>query len=73
MRCRSSRARHGGAVDLHPRGLRGGSEGGTTPALVTVMNAIVDAPAELGIEHMEMPATPERGWRVIHEARGEDF
>jgi carbon-monoxide dehydrogenase large subunit len=54
----------------HPLGLRGGGEGGTTPALGCVVNAICDALAELGVEHIEMPATPERVWRAIREARG---
>ncbi len=53
----------------HPLGLRGGGEGGTTPALGAVVNAIVDALAELGVEHIEMPATPERVWRAIQAAR----
>jgi carbon-monoxide dehydrogenase large subunit len=53
----------------HPLGLRGGGEGGTTPALGAVVNAIVDALAELGVEHIEMPATAERVWRAIHDAR----
>ncbi len=54
----------------NPLGLRGGGEGGTTPALAAVVNAIVDALAELGVEHVEMPATPERVWRAIQDARG---
>jgi carbon-monoxide dehydrogenase large subunit len=54
----------------NPLGLRGGGEGGTTPALAAVVNAIVDALAELGVEHVEMPATPERVWRAIQTARG---
>jgi hypothetical protein len=29
----------------------------------------VDALAELGVEHVEMPATPERVWRAIQAAR----
>ena len=49
----------------HPLGIRGGGEGGTTPALGAVVNAICDALAELGVEHLEMPATPERVWRAI--------
>jgi carbon-monoxide dehydrogenase large subunit len=53
----------------NPLGLRGGGEGGTTPALAATINAVVDALAELGVEHMEMPATPERVWRAIREAR----
>jgi carbon-monoxide dehydrogenase large subunit len=54
----------------NPLGLRGGGEGGTTPALGALINAIVDALAELGVEHIEMPATPERVWRAIRTARG---
>jgi aerobic carbon-monoxide dehydrogenase large subunit len=33
-----------------------------------VINAVVDALAEYGVKHIEMPATPERVWRAIHEA-----
>ena len=36
---------------------------------LAVANAIVDALAELGVEHIELPATPERVWRAIREAR----
>ena len=46
-------------------GVRSGGEGGTTPALAAVINAIVDALAELGVRHIEMPATPERVWRAL--------
>ena len=56
----------------NPLGLRGGGEGGTTPALGAVVNAIVDALAELGVEHVEMPATPERVWRAMRAAGRED-
>jgi carbon-monoxide dehydrogenase large subunit len=55
----------------HPLGLRGGGEGGTTPALGAVVNAICDALAELGVEHIEMPATSERVWQAIRDARRE--
>ncbi len=50
-------------------GVRSGGEGGTTPALAAVINAIVDALTELGVRHIEMPATPERVWRAIRAAR----
>jgi carbon-monoxide dehydrogenase large subunit len=53
----------------NPLGMRGGGEGGTTPALGAVVNAVVDALAELGVEHLEMPVTPERVWCAIHGAR----
>jgi carbon-monoxide dehydrogenase large subunit len=33
------------------------------------MNAIVDALAEYGITHIDMPATPERVWSLIQKAR----
>jgi carbon-monoxide dehydrogenase large subunit len=49
-------------------GVRSGGEGGTTPALAVVINAIVDALAEFGVSHIEMPATPERVWRAIRDA-----
>ena len=52
----------------NPLGLRGGGEGGTTPAPAAVVNAIVDALAHLGVEHIEMPATPERVWAAIRTA-----
>jgi carbon-monoxide dehydrogenase large subunit len=52
----------------HPLGLRPAGEGGTTPALAVVVNAIADALAEFGVRHVEMPATPERVWRAIREA-----
>jgi carbon-monoxide dehydrogenase large subunit len=49
----------------HPLGFRGGGEGGITPALGVIVNAVVDALAEYGISHVEMPCTPERVWRAI--------
>ncbi|MCC6532162.1 MAG: xanthine dehydrogenase family protein molybdopterin-binding subunit [Burkholderiales bacterium] len=54
----------------HPLGMRPAGEGGTTPALAVVINAIVDALAELGVRHVEMPATPERIWRAMRAAAG---
>jgi carbon-monoxide dehydrogenase large subunit len=55
-----------GAVDhaTHPLGFRGGGEGGITPALGVIVNALAD----LGLTHIEMPATPERVWRAIRSA-----
>jgi carbon-monoxide dehydrogenase large subunit len=49
----------------HPLGIRPAGEGGTTPALGVVINAVVDALSEFGVTHIEMPATPERVWRAI--------
>lgn len=50
-------------------GVRGGGEGGTTPALAVVVNAVVDALAEFGVTHIEMPVTPEKIWRAIREGQ----
>ena len=50
----------------HPLGIRPAGEGGTTPALGAVVNAVVDALAEFGVTHIEMPVTSERVWRAIH-------
>jgi len=51
--------------------MRGGSEGGITPGLAVVANAIVDALTEFGIDHIELPATPERVWRAIRSSRSD--
>ena len=52
----------------HPLGFRGGGEGGITPALGVIVNAVVDAVADLGVTHIDMPATPERVWQAINQA-----
>jgi carbon-monoxide dehydrogenase large subunit len=49
----------------HPLGFRGGGEGGITPSLGVIVNAVVDALADYGVSHIEMPCTPERVWRAI--------
>jgi carbon-monoxide dehydrogenase large subunit len=53
----------------NPLGVRAGGEGGTTPALAAVVNAIVDALKEFGASHLEMPVTPERVWRATSRKR----
>jgi len=53
----------------HPLGIRPAGEGGTVPALAVVVNAIVDALSDFGVRHVEMPATPERVWQAIQDAR----
>jgi aerobic carbon-monoxide dehydrogenase large subunit len=54
----------------NPLGVKGCGEAGCVGALPAVVNAIVDALSELGVRHIEMPATPERVWRAIRDARG---
>jgi aerobic carbon-monoxide dehydrogenase large subunit len=54
---------------LNPLGAKGAGEAGTVGALPAVMNAVIDALAPLGVHQLDMPATPERVWRAIQEAR----
>ncbi|MPZ56225.1 MAG: molybdopterin-dependent oxidoreductase [Rhizobiales bacterium] len=54
----------------NPLGVKGGGEGGTTGAPPAVINAIVDALREFGVREVAMPATPQRVWMAIREARG---
>jgi carbon-monoxide dehydrogenase large subunit len=49
--------------------VKGAGEAGTVGALAAVINAIVDALSPYGIEHIDMPATPERIWRTIQDAK----
>ncbi len=49
----------------NPLGVKGAGEMGTIAGTVTVANAVVDALAPLGVDHVEMPFTAERIWQTI--------
>jgi aerobic carbon-monoxide dehydrogenase large subunit len=49
----------------NPLGVKGAGEAGTVGAMPAVTNALIDALAEFGVRHIEMPATPERIWRAM--------
>jgi carbon-monoxide dehydrogenase large subunit len=49
-------------------GAKGTGEAGTTGALPTLMNALVDALRPLGIAHLDMPATSARVWKALAQA-----
>jgi carbon-monoxide dehydrogenase large subunit len=53
----------------NPLGVKGAGEAGTTGAIPTIANAVMDALAPLGIHQLEMPYTPQRLWAAIAEAR----
>jgi carbon-monoxide dehydrogenase large subunit len=53
----------------NPLGVKGVGETGTIASTAAVMNAVVDALSPYGITDLEMPATPERVWRAIEEAK----
>jgi aerobic carbon-monoxide dehydrogenase large subunit len=50
-------------------GVKGCGEAGCAGSLTSVMNAVVDALSQFGIQHLDMPATPYRVWRAIQDAR----
>src|SRR5499425_1335716 len=54
---------------LNPIGAKGAGEAGTVGALPAVMNAVVDALASVGVRQLDMPASPERVWRAIQDAK----
>jgi carbon-monoxide dehydrogenase large subunit len=53
----------------NPLGVKGIGESGTIGAPPTVINALLDALAPLGVDHIDMPATPVRVWQTIAHAR----
>jgi carbon-monoxide dehydrogenase large subunit len=52
----------------NPLGIKGVGEAGAVACPSAVTSAIVDALAALGVDHVEMPASPERVWRAIQDA-----
>ena len=50
-------------------GAKGVGEAGTIGAPPAIVNAVLDALAPLGVEHVDMPLAPERVWRAIREVR----
>ncbi|MCB9430745.1 MAG: xanthine dehydrogenase family protein molybdopterin-binding subunit [Ardenticatenaceae bacterium] len=51
---------------LNPLGAKGIGEAATIGSMPTIVNAVVDALAHLGVRHVDMPLTAEKLWRVIH-------
>jgi carbon-monoxide dehydrogenase large subunit len=52
----------------NPLGVKGAGEAGAIGAPPALMNAALDAVAELGIERLDMPLTPEYLWRALRDA-----
>jgi len=57
------------ACKTNPLGVKGIGESGTIGAPPTVINAVIDALRTLGVEQIDMPATPLRVWETIQQAR----
>ncbi len=54
---------------INALGVKGVGEAGTIAASAAVINAVSDALQPFGIRHVDMPASPDRLWRLIQEAR----
>ena len=59
-------ADHPAPAKTNPLGAKGCGEAGCAGSLTSVMNAVVDALAERGIRHIDMPLTPFRIWQALH-------
>jgi carbon-monoxide dehydrogenase large subunit len=53
----------------NPLGVKGAGQAGAIAAPQTIICAVLDALGPLGIEHIDMPATAEKIWRAIRDAR----
>jgi carbon-monoxide dehydrogenase large subunit len=51
-------------------GVKGIGEAGTIASSVAIINAVCDALSPFGIKHVDMPASPDRLWKMIHESGG---
>ena len=60
---------HPSPATSNPLGTKGCGEAGCAGSLSTLINAVLDALSELGITAIDMPLTPERVWRAIHDAK----
>ena len=56
--------------ETNPLGVKGAGEAGAVGSPPAMMNALVDALADAGVTHIDMPATPERVWRALEAAGG---
>jgi aerobic carbon-monoxide dehydrogenase large subunit len=57
-------------TDVNPLGMKGIGEAGTIAAVPSVVCAVLDALAPLGVTHIDKPLTPARVWSAIRAAKG---
>ena len=57
-------------TDRNPLGTRGIGENGCNGATAAVHNAVIDAVSPYGVEHVDLPLTPERVWAACAAGRG---
>jgi carbon-monoxide dehydrogenase large subunit len=54
---------------LNPMGAKGAGEAGTVGAIPAIMNAVIDALAPAGVKTIDMPATSEKIWQALRQAK----
>jgi carbon-monoxide dehydrogenase large subunit len=52
-------------TNANPLGVKGSGQAGCIAAPQTVMAAILDALRPAGVQHLDMPATPEKIWQAL--------
>jgi carbon-monoxide dehydrogenase large subunit len=55
---------------VNPLGVKGVGEAGTIASSAAVINAVVDALQPFGVKHVDMPASPEKVWHLMHKNGG---
>ncbi|HYA04439.1 MAG TPA: xanthine dehydrogenase family protein molybdopterin-binding subunit [Xanthobacteraceae bacterium] len=61
-------ADHPVPTKTNPLGVKGCGEAGCAGGLPSTMNAVIDALADYGIRHVDMPLTPFRIWQALQDA-----
>jgi carbon-monoxide dehydrogenase large subunit len=51
-------------TDVNPMGVKGIGEAGTIGSTPAIVNAVVDALAPFGVDHVDMMLRPEKIWRL---------
>jgi carbon-monoxide dehydrogenase large subunit len=54
--------------ETNPLGVKGAGEAGAVGSPPAVVNALVDALSDMGVKHIDMPATPEVVWKAVNAA-----
>ena len=50
----------------NPLGIKGAGEAGTIGAAPALVSAVLDALSPCGIDHIDMPLTPQKIWKLLH-------
>ena len=56
---------HSVPCTTNPIGVKGAGESGVAGSLPSAMNAVLDALSQRGIDHFDMPASPQRVWQAL--------